>query len=96
MKVITACGSGLGSSLMVAMNTEKVLKELGREEDEVTHMDLSSVSFSPADLYVFGQDIGMSTEAQRLDQSKVILLKNILDKAELKSKLAGRIEANGL
>ena len=38
MKFLTICGSGLGSSFMVQMNIEKVLKELG-----VTHIHLLPV-----------------------------------------------------
>ena len=45
LKFIAACGSGLGSSLMVSMNVTKVLKELGVEA-EVEHSDISNAGYS--------------------------------------------------
>ena len=90
MKIVSACGSGLGSSLMVSMKISDILKKLNVEA-EVSHSDLSSLIFSDADLYVLSKDIAESIEAQRLDQSKVISLSNILDDAEITAKLKERL-----
>ena len=90
MKIVTACGSGLGSSLMVSMKISDILKKL-HVEAEVSHCDLSSVLFSDADVYVLSRDIAESTEAQRLDQSKVVSLSNILDEAEITAKLTEKL-----
>ena len=90
MKIVSACGSGLGSSLMVSMKISEILKKLNVEA-EVSHSDLSSLIFSDADLYVLSKDIAESIEAQRLDQSKVISLSNILDDAEITAKLKERL-----
>ena len=38
LRIGTACGSGLGSSFMVQMNIESVLKELGVTNVEVEHL----------------------------------------------------------
>ena len=40
-KIMCCCGSGLGSSLMVQMNIEKALKNLGIEGVEADHTSLS-------------------------------------------------------
>ena len=90
MKIVSACGSGLGSSLMVSMKISEILKKLNIEA-EVSHSDLSSLIFSDADIYVLSKDIAESIEAQRLDQSKVISLSNILDDAEITTKLKERL-----
>ena len=90
MKIVSACGSGLGSSLMVSMKISDILKKLNVEA-EVSHSDLSSLIFSDADVYVLSKDIAESIEAQRLDQSKVISLSNILDDAEITAKLKERL-----
>ena len=90
MKIVSACGSGLGSSLMVSMKISEILKKLNIEA-EVSHSDLSSLIFSDADLYVLSKDIAESIEAQRLDQSKIISLSNILDDAEITAKLKERL-----
>ncbi len=87
MKFIAACGSGLGSSLMISMNVSKVLKELGAE-GEVEHCDISSVSFKQADYFVLGKDVAESSAISSLDKSKIIILNDILSLSELKEKIS--------
>lgn len=81
------CGSGLGSSLIVRMNTEDVLKELGRSDIEVTHSTLSDCMPGAADLFIVGGDL----EDFVKDIPEKIVLKNILDKKELKEKLEAEL-----
>ena len=38
LRIGTACGSGLGSSFMVQMNIESILKDLGVIEDSAGHL----------------------------------------------------------
>ena len=54
-KILAICGSGLGSSFLVQMNIEKVLKELGATEVEVDHADVGSAVVGAADIFVFAQ-----------------------------------------
>ena len=42
-KILCCCGSGLGSSLIVHMNTEDVVKALGHPEIEVDHTTISDL-----------------------------------------------------
>ena len=49
-KIMCCCGSGLGSSMLVRMNVEKVLNKLGKSGIEVTHSSLSDASETAADL----------------------------------------------
>ena len=84
-KIMCACGSGLGSSLIVHMNTEEVLKELGVDGVEVVHSTISDIHPGAADLFVVGGDLGDFIEGVGDDQK--IVLSNILDKDELKTKL---------
>ena len=50
LRIGTACGSGLGSSFMVQMNIESVLKELGVTNVEVEHYDLGGANPNDADI----------------------------------------------
>ncbi len=84
-KIMCACGSGLGSSLIVHMNTEEALKELGIDGVEVVHSTISDIHPGAADLFVVGGDLGDFIEGVGDDQK--IVLSNILDKDELKTKL---------
>jgi len=83
VKILAVCGSGLGSSLMLSMNVQDVLKALGRTDIEVEHTDFSSAAGVNADYIVCGRDIADAMG----DKSKVIVLDSILSKQELKEKL---------
>lgn len=84
MKIMALCGSGLGSSFMVEMNINDVLKELGVSGVEVSHSDISSVGDNDADLFFVARDIA---ENISLDPSKIVTLNSIIDKNELRKKL---------
>lgn len=84
MKFLTICGSGLGSSFMVQMNIEKVLKELGVKGVEVEHSDVSSAVEGVADVYFMARDIA---EGVNMPNSKVVVLNSIIDMDEMKEKV---------
>lgn len=88
-KIMCACGSGLGSSLIVHMNTEEAVKKLGHSEIEVDHTTISDINPTAADLFVVGADLG-DFIASIPDDRKVVL-SNILDKAELEEKLKAKL-----
>ncbi|MGL5254806.1 MAG: PTS sugar transporter subunit IIB [Brevinema sp.] len=91
IKFLAACGSGLGSSLIVSMNVEKVIKELGID-GEVEHCDISSVTSMPADIYVLGRDVADSSAVQTISPDKIIALDNILSMSELTEKIKNKIQ----
>ena len=88
-----ACGSGLGSSFMVEMNIQSILRELG-VSDKVTvqHYDLSSASPGEADVWFVGQDLENS--AGHLGD--VRFLKSIIDMNELREKVTQACKDTGL
>lgn len=88
-KIMCACGSGLGSSLIVRMNTEEVVKKLGHPEIEVDHTTISDINPTAADLFVVGADLG-DFISNIPDEQKVVLT-NILDKNELEQKIAAHL-----
>ena len=88
-KILCCCGSGLGSSLIVHMNTEDVVKALGHPEIEVDHTTISDINPTAADLFVVAGDL-RDFVINIPDEQKVIL-DNILDKDELQQKLAERL-----
>lgn len=51
MKILTVCGLGMGSSLILKMNVETVLRKLGYSAS-VEHMDVSSAASASADLVI--------------------------------------------
>jgi B component PTS sysytem mannitol-specific enzyme II len=93
MKFMAICGSGLGSSFMVEMNIQQVLKELGVTSVEVSHSDISSASDNDADVFFLARDVA---ENVSLDQSKIVILNSIIDKEELREKVTKVVEENNL
>jgi PTS system ascorbate-specific IIB component len=83
MKFLAVCSSGLGSSFMVHMNIEKVLKELGITGIDVDHSDVGSVSQGDADTFFVGADLAEATESL----GDVVVLKSIIDLNELREKV---------
>ena len=83
MKIMAICGSGLGSSFMVEMNINKVLKKMGVDA-EVEHSDLSSAIPGEADLFVMAKDIAASAS---IPDNQLIVITNIIDINELETKL---------
>lgn len=83
--IMCACGSGLGSSLMVEMNINDVLKKMGKDGIKVTHSTTSDVRPGAADLFVVGRDLADFIKDVP-EESKVVLT-NIVDKNELEQKL---------
>ena len=87
-KIMCACGSGLGSSLMVEMNIQDVLKKLGVEGVEVVHTTTSDVKPGAADLFVVGRDLADFVKG--VPEEEIVVLNNIIDKGELEEKLRGK------
>ena len=77
-KIMCACGSGLGSSLIV------------HSEIEVDHTTISDINPNAADLFVVGGDL--KDFVSDIPDEKKIILNNILDKNELEEKLAERLK----
>ncbi|MDJ1122364.1 PTS sugar transporter subunit IIB [Olsenella sp. YH-ols2217] len=90
-KIMCACGSGLGSSLMVQMNIDDVLTELGVSGVQVEHSTISDVQPGAADLFVIGRDLEAFVNGIP-DEQKVVLV-NIVDKDELRGKLKEKFDA---
>ena len=81
--IMCCCGSGLGSSMLVRMNVEKALKNIGVSGVSVSHSSLSDAAEGAADLFVVGKDLANFVK----HLPKVIVLDNIMDKAKLEAKL---------
>ena len=83
MKILAVCGNGLGSSLMLKINIDSVVRELAIPYVEVNHCDLTSVASEKADLVVVTKDLASCVETSL----PVIALSSIMSKMELKEKL---------
>jgi len=92
MKFLAVCSSGLGSSFMIHMNIDKVLKELGVTGVDVDHTDVGAVARGDADAFFVGRDLEEATNT--LDN--VVVLNSIIDLGELRTKVREQLEAKGI
>jgi PTS system ascorbate-specific IIB component len=92
MKFLAVCSTGLGSSFMVHMNIDKVLKELGVTGVDVDHTDLGSVAKGDADMIFVGADLADSVGGL----GDVVVLNSIIDINELRTRVRETLDAKGV
>ncbi len=89
MKIVAICGAGIGSSGILKVNAERVLKRLDLEAD-VTAAHLASLNADAADAQV------ILTSAEFVDaigptNADVIVIENYFDTEELARKLGAAL-----
>jgi len=85
VKIVAICGAGIGSSGILKVNTERVLKKLGLEA-VVTAADIASVKSAAADAQVILTSAEF-VEAIGKTFADVIVIENYFDQNELEAKL---------
>lgn len=83
MKILAVCGFGVGSSMILRMTIEKVLKDLGMEA-EVENTDVSSAQGTNADFVFTSEEL--ATQLRGNVKAPVIAIKRYMDKEEVKEK----------
>lgn len=86
LKVLAACGNGMGSSLIIKMKIEKVLKDMGLQ-CEVHH---ASVGQAKSDARNFDLVLVSSMfvkEFSNVGKAKIVGLINLLSEDEIKTKV---------
>lgn len=82
LKVIAACGNGMGSSLMIKMNIVKAFKELDIPA-QVDHMSVGEAKTAANGYDVVFVSRALESNFDHVTQAKVIGLKNLLSKEEV-------------
>lgn len=85
MKIVAICGAGIGSSGILKVNAERVLKKLGLEAD-VTAADIGSVRSAAKDAQVILTSAAF-VDAIGTTFADVIVIDNYFDQQELSDKL---------
>jgi len=83
MDIVTVCGMGLGTSMMVKLSIDKILKQEGILA-RVNPVDLGSFKTAPADIVVAPKDMERQVSGTSAD---VVLLNNLTDTNEIREKL---------
>ena len=87
--IMCCCGGGVGSSFIVQMNVESLLKKHGIEGVSVDHVSVSEISMHKVDLYVVGSDLATFLK----DPRRVVTLVNIMSLPVLEEKLLAAFAA---
>ncbi|MDY0395622.1 PTS sugar transporter subunit IIB [Virgibacillus halophilus] len=83
LNIITVCGFGVGSSMVLKMKLDEVLKEEGITAN-VSTADVGSAASTPCDMIFTSNELG-----EKLTQAAsvpVVQIKNFMDKEEIKEK----------
>lgn len=95
MKFEALCQSGLGSSFMVQMNIQNLLKQENVKEDiTVDHSDVGSATPDQADYFFL--DPTLKTAAESLPADRVVILNSLVDANELKEKVNAILDKEGI
>lgn len=90
MKILAVCGMGLGSALILRMQAEKALKELGLTADlEVADIGTARAIAPSADLILTSQELA---EQLGTVKPKVVTISNFIDLREMVTKLKAALE----
>jgi PTS system ascorbate-specific IIB component len=85
VKILAVCGMGLGSGLLLRMQAEKALKQLGVQADvEVSDMGSARALSATADLIITSEEL-----AQQLGNVKprIVTITNFVSLTEMVTKL---------
>jgi len=83
MKILTVCGAGQGTSLVLRMNIQEVAEEIGLDAD-VENTDISSARSVDADLIMAGDYHKSNLQDM---EAPVYTLEDFMDKDEIREVL---------
>lgn len=83
MNILCVCGLGQGSSLILRMNVETVLREMGISAD-VDNTDVSSAASMQSDYIITSNELAETLQGAR---SNIIVVNNYFDKEEIREAL---------
>lgn len=89
MKIVAVCGMGIGTSILLKMNIEKVLDDLGVEaEVDAADIGVAKGFGRTADIMLTSQDLA---EEIGEVEATIIVIDNFFDLEEIESKLSAEI-----
>lgn len=89
MKIVAVCGMGIGTSVMLKMNIENAMNELGIDADvEASDISTAKGAAGSADLVLTSEEL--AHELQGLD-CPVVVVDNFFDNDEILEKLRDNV-----
>ncbi|MEN4041610.1 MAG: PTS sugar transporter subunit IIB [Anaerolineaceae bacterium] len=88
MKIATLCGMGFGTSMMLKLTIDEILKKEGVKGCQVIPWDLGSFKGQQVDIIVAPTDMARHLKDTTI---KVVYIKNLVDKKEISQKVMDAI-----
>lgn len=86
MKIITVCGNGIGSSLMLAMKIQELCDEEGMKVD-VESCDVSAAVGKTCDLFITVKEL-----ASHFNAEKTLIVRSYINKSKIKQDVLEEIK----
>jgi PTS system ascorbate-specific IIB component len=90
MKIVAVCGMGIGTSVLLKMNAEKVLAKLGVDADvEAADMGVARGAAQTAEIVLTSEEL-----AEEIGEvpANVIIINNFFDLDEITEKLTAAVQ----
>lgn len=88
MRIATLCGMGFGTSMMLKLFIDEILKAEGIKAETIP-WDLGSFKGQQVDIIVAPTDMAMHLKNT---SAKVVYIRNLVDKKEIKEKVLAAIK----
>jgi PTS system ascorbate-specific IIB component len=88
MRIATLCGMGFGTSMMLKLFIDDILKAEGLKA-EIIPVDLGSFKGTQADIIVAPTDMERHLKDAK---GRVVLIRNLVDKQEIKTKVLAAVQ----
>ncbi|MFJ6077118.1 PTS sugar transporter subunit IIB [Pseudarthrobacter sp. NPDC092419] len=90
MKIVAVCGMGIGTSVLLKMNAEKVLQDLGIDADiEAADIGVARGAAQTADVVLTSQELAPEIGDV---PAEVIVIDNFFDLDEIHKKLSAAVQ----
>lgn len=86
LKIVAACGNGMGTSMIIKLKVQKITKELGIDASvEALSMGQSKGMTNSVDIIISSKHL--SSEFQQGQKAKIVGVTNLMDENEIKEAL---------
>ncbi|MCW6675140.1 PTS sugar transporter subunit IIB [Aerococcaceae bacterium NML171108] len=87
LKVLAACGNGMGSSMVIKMKIEMALRNLGQSDFKVDSCSVGEAKGIAGQYDVIVASVHLINELTGRTPAKLIGLDNLMDDKEIRAKL---------
>lgn len=88
LKILAACGNGMGSSMVIKMKIEKVLRGMGKSDFKVDYCSVGEAKAQASGYDIIVASAHLIHELEGRTKGHLLGLDNLMDEAEIKTRLS--------